>query len=486
MKHRLALLSILFIVCAHESTLFAQNWNWIKREGNTGLDQANSICTDVYGNCYVASSNAVSRYNPGGTLMWRDSLSNQLDAVALCWAYNRLYVLCDSAMQHLICPYDLFGNEYPSFYGTGGGTGDIAADGQGNLYVSSVFGVGISKIDTTGSIQWMVYPIANITDICLDALGNIYITGMISQNATFGTFNLICDGYNDIFVAKYDPAGTCIWARDAGAVNTSTWYYKDQGNGIAVDANGNVYVTGQYVDTLSINNTLIYSQFPQDNELFLAKWDNNGNFQWAQVGGGWWDQIGEAVVVNPQGNVLVTGRYVPEMYIQSTQINGWGDYDAFVAEFNPAGTLISTLSAGGPLWNEVVQDIAISSGGNIFVCGTFYHTAYFGTDSLVSAGSGDVFVAQIDIATTISEVLTETVPSIFPNPCFTDQSITFQFSTSENRTLVIYDVMGNEVLRREFYDASYVLSSSQFAAGTYLYSVIDESGEVSSGKFISQ
>lgn len=485
MKHRITFLTILIIVFSQQTETFGQSWNWTRREGGPNADEAKAMCTDVNGNIYVASSRAVSRYNPGGTLLWTDTLPSNNSPLNLCWAYNRLYLLYHVFSQQWIRPYDIFGNPGAQFMAPSGGTsGDLTADGLGNFYVGSGLGALLSKIDTIGNLIWLAYPDGITTDMCLDATGNIYITGMIYQNTTFGTTSLTCDGDNDIFVAKYDAAGTCLWARDAGIVNTGNWYFKDQGNGIALDATGNVYVTGQYVDTLNINNTLIYSQFPQDNELFLAKWDNNGNFQWAQVGGGWWDQIGEAVTVLPQGNILVTGRYVPEMYIQSTQINGWGDYDAFVTAFDPAGNLISTLTAGGPTWNEVVQDIAVSPGGNIYVCGTFFNTAYFGADSLLSAGSADVFVALIDIATTASEQTQEAAPSVFPNPCFANQPITFQFNSCENRALVIYDVMGNEILRREFYDSSYIMPTTGFAPGNYLYSVVPESGEISSGKFV--
>src|SRR5713101_3673598 len=74
--------------------------------------------------------------------------------------------------------------------------------------------------------------------IAADASGNVYVTGFFSGTATFGSTNLSSSGLEDIFVAKYDAAGTLQWARQAGG---SAY---DEGLGIAVDGTGNVFVIG--------------------------------------------------------------------------------------------------------------------------------------------------------------------------------------------------------------------------------------------------
>ncbi|MEN6446018.1 MAG: SBBP repeat-containing protein [Candidatus Cloacimonas sp.] len=77
--------------------------------------------------------------------------------------------------------------------------------------------------------------------IAVDANGNSYVTGTFyGSSATFGSTTLTGSGYDDIFVAKMDSNGNWLWARQAGGT------LSDLGNSIAVDANGNSYVTGTF------------------------------------------------------------------------------------------------------------------------------------------------------------------------------------------------------------------------------------------------
>src|SRR6185295_2498380 len=105
----------------------------------------------------------------------------------------------------------------------------------------------------------------------VDAAGNVYVTGIFSKSlacffcgrpATFGagtaneTILTNVDGTQDIFVAKYDSHGVFQWARAAGTGGP------DEAYGIAVDGEGNSYVTGNM------------------GGAFVLKYDANGNVVW--------------------------------------------------------------------------------------------------------------------------------------------------------------------------------------------------------------
>ena len=87
--------------------------------------------------------------------------------------------------------------------------------------------------------------------IAVDATGNVYTTGTFKGTADFdpgtGTFNLVASGVNDIFVSKMDASGNFLWAKKIGGSGD------DYGNGIAVDASGNVYTTGSFIGTVDFN-----------------------------------------------------------------------------------------------------------------------------------------------------------------------------------------------------------------------------------------
>jgi hypothetical protein len=99
--------------------------------------------------------------------------------------------------------------------------------------------------------------------IAVDAAGNCYVTGFFRGTASFGSSNLVSSGGKEIFVAKYDSAGTMVWAKKAGLV------FDDSGNGIALDSNGNAYVAGTFYDSATFDSTNILGNGVE--EIFLAK-----------------------------------------------------------------------------------------------------------------------------------------------------------------------------------------------------------------------
>src|ERR1035441_6083806 len=141
---------------------------------------------------------------------------------------------------------------------------DVSADAHGNTYATGYFtsvasfspynlssagdeDIYITKINSTGVIQWAKRAGGTLSDrpkcIKADAAGNSYITGFYNGTATFGTFILTSSGLQDVFIAKYNTNGLCLWAKSAGGSES------DIGNGITVDAFGDVIVTGQFTGT---------------------------------------------------------------------------------------------------------------------------------------------------------------------------------------------------------------------------------------------
>lgn len=80
--------------------------------------------------------------------------------------------------------------------------------------------------------------------LCIDSLGNVYMTGFFSGTVDFdpgaGVANLTSAGDQDIFISKFDASGNYIWAKSIGGTS------QDNGNAIAVDTLGNIYVTGNF------------------------------------------------------------------------------------------------------------------------------------------------------------------------------------------------------------------------------------------------
>jgi hypothetical protein len=102
--------------------------------------------------------------------------------------------------------------------------------------------------------------------ITIDASGNSYVTGGVSNNATFGSTTLSTDSLSQvIFIAKYDAAGNAVWVKKSEG-SSETF-----GNEIAVDGRGNCYVTGSFVANPTFGSTILSTV---GREMFIAKLRN--------------------------------------------------------------------------------------------------------------------------------------------------------------------------------------------------------------------
>jgi hypothetical protein len=316
------------------------------------------------------------------------------------------------------------GHEYNDF-----GTG-IAVDGSGNVYVTGNFqgtahfelaaadGINlnsegdydlfVAKYSWSGTLLWAKRAggtiIDYVTGIAVDGSGNVYVTGLFRDTATFGLGEpnqtiLTSAGDYDLFVAKYDSTGGHFWAKRAGGHG-----YADS-RSIAVDGSGNVYLTGRFGDTRpecggfaffgegEQNETRLWSN-NLTGEIFVAKYHTDGGLVWAQQAfNGDFSIGGLGVAVGGGGNVYVTGAFRGTARFGGLTLNSAGSDDIFMAKYNSAGTPLWAKRAGGISTDEG-QGIAVDGSGNIYQTGTFEGTVTFDGTTLNSYGYGDIFVAK--------------------------------------------------------------------------------------------
>ncbi len=181
------------------------------------------------------------------------------------------------------------------------------------------------------------------------------------------------------------------WVRSAGGTSN------DKGAGIAVDAAGNSYVTGQYADTATFGPFTLTSAGSLD--IFVVKYDDAGNVLWARSAGGALPDDALAISVDAVGNSYVTGWFRGTATFGPFTLTsaGHSDYqEIFVAKFDSGGNVLWAQSAGGTSANDEGWGIAVDVAGNSYVTGFYLGTATFGPFTLVSAGGGETFVAKYD------------------------------------------------------------------------------------------
>jgi hypothetical protein len=177
------------------------------------------------------------------------------------------------------------------------------------------------------------------------------------------------------------------WASRGGGTNYEYSY------AIATDANGNSYSCGEYSGTTVFGSTTLVSRGGED--VFISKTDNAGNWLWAKSAGGIYGDYGFGISLDVEGNCYITGYFTNQAYFGTINLPGNNYATSFVAKLDSNGNWIWARVVTGTGQNTAWA-IATDSVGNSYVTGYFGNTAVFGTTTLSSNGSGDIYIARID------------------------------------------------------------------------------------------
>ncbi|MBT3210363.1 MAG: hypothetical protein HN704_11960 [Bacteroidetes bacterium] len=221
--------------------------------------------------------------------------------------------------------------------------------------------------------------------IACDDNGNVYATGHFSGTATFGGISLISTGGTDVFVAKYDSDGNTIWALQANGANNQ--YCED----IAIDAANNIYITGYFYNSISFDGNLLSNSGGSD--IFIAKFDDQGAYQWAQKAGGSGNDISNSIAIDQSNNAYICGNFQNIANFGFSNITSNGSEDIFIAKYNSLGNLQWVIDEGGA-FNDAANEITIDISNNIIVTGYFEDSISIGSTNFTSFGNKDIFIAK--------------------------------------------------------------------------------------------
>ncbi len=236
------------------------NLQWQRSLGGSNVELANRLVVDSSGNIYIASYTQsqgagsrdllIVKYDTNGSLQWQRVLgvSTSDDAldISIDSSGNSYVVGLIGSSYGVVAKYDTNGNLQwqRSLTGNLAAFRGIATDSSGNSYCSGSVYLGsnselfIVKYDTNGNLQWQKSlgssgsTFESAYNICLDNFGYVYVVG--ATNA-FGTI--------DTIVLKYDTDGNLQWQRSFGGA-----LIIEDGYGIDVDSNGNLYFAGVTFD----------------------------------------------------------------------------------------------------------------------------------------------------------------------------------------------------------------------------------------------
>jgi len=287
------------------------------------------------------------------------------------------------------------------------GTVDFdSGPGTFNLTSTDIRSYFILKTDSDGNFIWVKsISQAQIEDLNIDPLGNVYLTGEFSNTIDFdpgsGIYNLSSNGFYDFFVLKLDANGDFVWAKNIGGES------HDIGQSIAIDSQGNIHVSGYFGNTVDFDpGTEIYNLTSNGyDDIFVLKLDAQGNFLWAKTMGSpdIGLDMGLSIFVDNLGNVYTTGPFTHTVDFdpgESTYIlTSEGYEDAFIQKLDSDGNFLWAKQIGSTGYDRS-HSILCDGEGNVYTKGYYHHTVDFdpgtGTYNLNSDESGEFFILKLD------------------------------------------------------------------------------------------
>ena len=370
-------LSLLLLLASLQSS--AQNWLW-GAKGETGLKAdlySEDVATNKTGNVYHAGAFE--------TLL---SFGND--------------TLKSSSQDAFLVKYDANGNVLwaRQSVSPGGSTTcySVATDQADNSYITGVTGTNtyfghdtvfgndnffLVKYTPGGNVSWVSQSLGMFAGICVatDRFGHEFVTGSNS-----GTF-----------LAKFDSSGKLLWNVKPAVCQSTTGY------SVATDVSGNVYISGQFTDTLVFGTYTLISK--KSVAVYVAKYDSNGNVLWAAQSthnpphpSGFNPNLsGITVTADKSGAAYVTGPFFDSITFGNYELHNPGSgYNIFLTKFDPAGKFLwakqaTPLDHGG--WGT--YSISSDTLNHIYLSGApgqpggpSYKMA-FGSDTLSITGNGN-------------------------------------------------------------------------------------------------
>lgn len=359
--------------------------------GNGAYFQPTNVSTELY----------LAKFNSNGTCIW-----------ATCYGGNQpdfAQKIAFSPSGSLYCVGKTTSADFPLFN-----------PGNGGYYYSPIPNGNIAfilKFTSAGIRQWATFfgdSYNYILDVACDRDGNTFITGKTSDGISFPMVDPGNGAYfqspntmaPDAFVTMFDSGNVIKWSTALGGSGI------DQGNGIFIDAQKKIYLTGRAASTnfplYDPGNGAYFQPTLSSDDAFVTVFDSSFNMSWSTFYGGIFGDIGYGILVDKQRNIYTIGSTASPDIPRIDPGNGeyfqnliGGSTDAFILKFDSLfnrrwGTLFGGSST------EEAYELSKDDYDNIFIVGSTGSSDMFlqdpGGNSYFQNTSinGDVFLLQVD------------------------------------------------------------------------------------------
>lgn len=260
---------------------------------------------------------------------------------------------------------------------------------QPSIGNSDVF---LQQYDDDGQLQWQ-YNIGSTKSDLLhamttDALGAIYTTGMFSDTLLLETDTMLYAPVQTVFIVKHNQQGQLEWAR---MIESQSVVLIEK---MITDANGNVYLTGAFQDSLMLDSIALVGQASKT--VFVAKMNAQGHFLWAKKASyNARDSEGIALAVDHNSQVYLAGNFRDYFTFEQDTFQAHPAFtDIFLVQLDSNGNVLKEQAFGG-VYNNVCTALKWHNNA-LYLAGNFEGVLDIGNTRLITAFRDlDGFVAKL-------------------------------------------------------------------------------------------
>ncbi len=388
---------------------YAQTFEWAKALNGTGSGVIRSITSDASGNVYVA-----------GTFV--DTIDMDPGAETMILKSTTKF-----SQEIFFGKYDAGGNLLWGKAILGDGTKAVAAiavNTAGELYIAGIFADTIdfdpgpgtalvenlqgrnafyaAKYSSNGDYLWangfmgINFFTTQLNSMAIDSSGNIFIAGQFTTTFDFdpgpGTATYTAASGRSMFLAKYDKDGAYLWANVFSGTGLSNTL-----SSLGVDTAGDVIIGGTFSGSMDFDpgpDTASFATAGTSFELFVMKYDKNGQYLWGNKGTGGTGNSIKLVRTDIENSIYIIGDYSTRLDFGTVQFVG--SSDVYMLRMSASGTPLS----GKAVDVNSTTATAVDAFGNIYLAGSFYAATDFdpgpGTASPALVGSFNSYLASYD------------------------------------------------------------------------------------------
>lgn len=231
-----------------------------------------------------------------------------------------------------------------------------------------------------------------INDLAVDAAGNVVAVGLLDGSADLGFGVETSAGDEDILVVSLDGDGKSRWSRRVGGPDNQ------RAHGVAVDAQGNVFVVGELHGTVTIDGVTLEDTGAGD--VWVVVFAPDGRLRWTRRYGDAGAQIGADVALDGRGNVFVVAWGDGGVDFGAGERSAGASTAGFLAKLAPDGRELWSRVVGEHTWVDLgrvyLHGAAATPDGGLVVGGSFTGRANLGGRTLSAGDHGDAVVAAYD------------------------------------------------------------------------------------------